>query len=110
MPLRIASYILIATIVTASCKAPPLEIQYKHDASYYAGAFRACEIVMKRVGVAGYIEVDGDMTMQPADYCRHLVMSLMDADAHTLYSRNWPGYCHVMKYCGEKNVSVRKYH
>ncbi|MBV7332917.1 hypothetical protein KFU94_32765 [Chloroflexi bacterium TSY] len=69
-------------------------VEVRHDEAYYAGFFRACEILHSQHFEGHYIQVKSRRNttgFKPTDQCLQMVQEMMDLNAASTYSRNWPG-------------------
>jgi hypothetical protein len=87
--------ILISVIFFTGCSiyTPQIDkviIQVRSDEAYYAGFFRACEMIVSEQIEGVYSQVN-DMELDPSDQCLSMVQQMMDWDAARYYSKSWPG-------------------
>ena len=90
--------VLLATLISGCSLYMPVEgkviVEVRHDEAYYAGFFRACEILVSQQVEGVYIQVDSSFNttgLEPEDQCLQMVQQMMDLNAARYYSRNWPG-------------------
>jgi len=91
--------IIIVTILLCGCSfyvpsGGRAVVEIQSDESYYAGFFRACEMLISKQVEGVYIQVDSKFDtaeLDHTDQCLHMVQQMMDVNAARHYSRNWPG-------------------
>ena len=86
---------LIAVLFFTGCglympQSNKIIIEVRSDEAYYAGFFRACEMIAKNQVHGIYQEV-GNTELDPTDQCLAMVQQMMDWDAASHYSKGWPG-------------------
>ncbi|MBV7335317.1 hypothetical protein KFU94_45170 [Chloroflexi bacterium TSY] len=64
--------------------------EMRTEEAYYAGFFRACELILRRQteGLYAYVSTTD---LQATDQCTQMVQYMIDHNAAHHYSRNWPG-------------------
>ena len=90
--------VLLATLLSGCSLYMPVEgkviVEVRHDEAYYAGFFRACEILSSQQVEGIYIQVDSALNttgLESKDQCLQMVQQMMDLNAARHYSRNWLG-------------------
>lgn len=86
----------VITMIVAGCtfytpSRNVMVVQMRHDEAYYAGFFRACEMIIQVNSEGIYSYVQSRTNMLPRDQCAQLTQMMIDANAAHHYSHGWPG-------------------
>ena len=87
----VLAFVLLSGCAFYTPSSDVITVQVRSDEAYYAGFFRACEILSNRQVEGIYIQVSEHANLESEDQCLQLTQQMIDHNAASSYSNNWPG-------------------